>query len=182
MMGAMRLPALATVVVLAVAGLTGCSDEPEPYQDGAQSVPLAGLGSEIDAAGVQVLSPDAPSAASAAEVVAALEDAGLAGASADTDLAQVGDDVAIDGTGTAGLLALAGPGGTKAGSAVVLVFTGPDAAAVFAAADRPVFSDRKADGARVELLSGNLAAYAADASTGARVRTALDALRGAPTP
>ena len=175
MMAPMRLPVIA--VVLAVAwGATGCSDEPPPYEDGAQGVPLAGLGPELESAGVDVLVADRPQEATPDQVVAALGDAGVADAVA-ADLADDLPALAVDGDGTAGLLALVGPDpGAERVTTVVLVFTSPEAAAVYAAGEPEVFSDTALEGRRTDVLSGNLAAYAVGTGSSTRARRALSAL------
>ncbi|MFB9314237.1 hypothetical protein [Nocardioides plantarum] len=171
----MRLPVVAVVLALAW-GATGCSDEPPPYEDGAQGVPLAGLGPELDAAGVDVVVADRPQDATSDQVVAAVEDAGVADVSAaapDDDLPAL----AVDGGGTAGLLALVGPDpGAEKVTTVVLVFASPEAAAVYAAGDPEVFGDAALETRRTDLLSGNLAAYAVGTGSTTRVRQALEAL------
>lgn len=174
-----RLPALAAAVVLAAA-LTGCGGEDPPYDDGSQSVPLAGLSVQIEDAGVEVVAPERPADARPDRVVTALEDADVASPAeiaVDSDPADV---LAFDPTATAGLLGVVGD---DPGTTLALVFTTPDAAAVFAAADPEVFSDAAVDRSREAYLAGNVVGYATpDADGATRLRTALESLVGAGTP
>ncbi|WP_148615229.1 hypothetical protein [Nocardioides rubriscoriae] len=168
----MRLPVLALVAALAL-GATACSnEEPAPYDDGRQGVPLAGLGPEIEDAGVEVLAAATPDAATTDDVVPALADAQV-----DSPTTDVREDVlAFDPAATAGLLGIV----TDApGSTVVLVFATPDNAAVFAADDPTVFGDPDVESERAAFLAGNLVGYAADDSgRPVRLRRALNALGG----
>lgn len=175
-MSRMRLPVLGPVLALAgVLVLGACASEaPVVVDDGAQVVPLAGLGPQVESAGVDVVAADVPADATADDVESALGDAGLA-TPVVTRVADVADNTfAFDPAQAAGLTAVV----TDApGTAVVLVFAAPSAAAVFAASDPDVFTDASADDGRTSLLSGNLVAYASARS--AKVRRALEALGGA---
>lgn len=161
------LRAAAVIGVLAL-GTGACSGEEPPYDDGGQGLPLAGLGSQIEDAGVEVLSPGTPSSADVDEVESALTEADVASPTTEG----VDDVVAFDPERTAGLLDVVADG---AGTTVVLVFTTPDAAAVFAAGDPEVFGDAQAEGGREALLSGNLVGYAAGDGA-ADLRDALESL------
>lgn len=175
----MRRLLLPALLVVAAGALAGCGDEEVLVDDGTQGVPLAGLGPQVEDAGVEVLDAEAPAGAAPEEVVAALEEAEVAGPDA-TRPADVAEGfVAFDPTATAGLLSVVGD---DAGTAVVLVFADPSSAAVFAAEDPEVFTDAATEGSRAAYLSGNLVAYAASAGDADdAVRTALDALDGGPT-
>ena len=172
------LPVLARLTVLAALalGASGCSGEEPLLDDGTQAVPLAGLGPDIEAAGVTVIEEASPVAATTDEVVAALVDLEVV-----TPEAVTGDEssevLALDPDATAGLVGhvVDGPGTT-----VVLVFSGPPAAAVFAASDPEVFADDALEPDRAAYLTGNLVGYAGFAGpqdgTVARLRSALSAL------
>ncbi|MCW2816946.1 MAG: hypothetical protein JWN84_4401 [Nocardioides sp.] len=165
-----RLLRTSAVLGVLALGAGACSGEEPPYDDGGQGLPLAGLGSQIEDAGVDVVSPGTPSSASTDEVVDALTEADVASA----DVVDDGADeiVAFDPERTAGLLDVVADG---PGTTVVLVFTTPDAAAVFAAGDPEVFADAQAEAARDALLSGNLVGYASGDGS-ADLRTALESL------
>ncbi len=177
MMSRVRLSALALLAVLAV-GTTGCSsEEPPPLDDGSQTVPLAGLGPQVEDAGVEVLSTDMPVAVTTDEVVGALEDAGVTGPAAAAPEGEDDSVVAFDPTATAGLLGLVLD---EPGSTLVLVFATPEGAAVFAAGDPEVFADAASEDGRKAFLAGNLVGYAAtDDGRPVRLRRALNSLGGA---
>lgn len=168
---------LPSVVLAAVLGLAvGCGGEEPIVDDGTQGVPLAGLGAELEEAEVEVVGADTPAGAGAGEVVDALVRSAVVGPEA-TRPADVADDVvAFDPTATAGLLSVVTD---EPGATVVLVFTDPSAAAVFAAGDPEVFTDAATEETRVAYLAGNLVGYASsDDAQPARVRRGLDALDG----
>lgn len=172
-----RSPLLLTALTSAALVLSACGGQGGAYEDGTQTVPLAGLGAEIDAAGVEVLAADTPSGATDDAVADALTDAKVVSPLA----ARPGDDaaakvVAFDPTATAGLLSLVVDGPE---STVVLVFASADSAAVFAAADPDVFADTVVETSRKGYLTGNLVGYAGDDSgRPTRLRRALNALGG----
>ncbi|MEO9324085.1 hypothetical protein ABFT23_11375 [Nocardioides sp. C4-1] len=169
------LPALALAVAL-VLGTSACGEEgPRGGDAGSgQGVPLAGVGRQVAAAGVEVISADAPSGATGTQVSTALDDAGAT--VADDAVLRPGDlalPLGVDGTATAGLVAAVLPDPTS-GSVAVLVFATPSAAAVFAS-EPPSALEAGTD--RRLLLAGNLVAVS-DRGGIAAVRTALDALAG----
>lgn len=170
-----RLPL--AVVLAAVLGLAvGCGGEEPVVDDGTQGVPLAGLGPQLESADVEVVGAETPAAATDDEVVVALERSQVLGPEAARPADVADDVVAFDPTATAGLLSLVSD---DVGGAVVLVFTDPSAAAVFAAGDPEVFTDAAVEEARAAYLAGNVVGYASSADDHpARVRRALDALDG----
>ena len=90
------------------------------------------------------------------------------------------DVLAFDPTATAGLLDVVGD---DPGTTLALVFTTPDAAAVFAAADPEVFSDAAVERSREAYLAGNVVGYATPDGDGAtRLRAALESLVGPAAP
>jgi hypothetical protein len=173
-----RLRVLPVLVVLALGATAGCSEEEPVPDDGSQAVPLAGLGAQLDADGVDVVSADVPDLATADEVTQALDDAGVASPEASTpDSGTTDDALALEPTATAGLLSLVADGQE---TTVVLVFTDPSAAAVFAAGDPDVFDDTALEETREAFLSGNLVGYTGPArGRPARLRAALETLAGA---
>lgn len=161
--------------------LGACSGEAGPVDDGSYSSLQAGAPAVLGELGVALVSPDQPVLADPNDVVAVLASRRL---EAETYAVRDVDGLALDPEKVAGLFAMAGnlesPAG-KDGRFVVLSFTGPEAALVFAESDSEIFDDADLEADRSAYFSGNLVAYYAPEQTNDatdRFRAALDALAG----
>lgn len=172
-----RCAVLPPIVLAAVVGLTGCSGEAGPVDDGTYSALQAGAPDALGALGVDVISLEQPAAATPGDVVAALRDASL---EARTYPIGAVEGLALDPERVGGLLGLSGAAGSAdAGRYVVLSFDGVDAAVLFAQGDAEIFGDADAESARTAYFSGNLVGYYAPgegADAGDDFRDALAAL------
>lgn len=158
-----RLPAAGLALAVAVT-LQGCGGDEGPVDDGGQAVvDLIGL----EEAGIAVVDPASPAAATTAQVEAALTEAGAAELAVGTP-ADAGDLLGLD-QRIAGLLGTVSEAGL-----VVLVFDDPPSAAVFAASAPPVRLQGSAGGPEGS-LAGNLVAYASP-DLAEQAATALSAL------
>jgi len=172
-----RCAALPPIVLAAVLGLTGCSGEAGPVDDGTYSALQAGAPDALDALGVDLVSLERPAAAAPGDVVAALEAESL-----DAETYSVGtvDGLTLDPERVGGLLGLAGAADpADGGHYVVLSFDGVDAAVLFAQGDAEIFDDAEAESSRSAYFSGNLVGYYAPGEgddTSDRFRAALTAL------
>lgn len=169
------------VLVVAVGlGAGACSGESGPVDDGTFSSLRAGAPDLLDGAGVDLLSPDTPAAASAVQVAAALESRGF-----DAEIVRESfmDGVVLEPERIAGLIGLVGDGDARRGSGrfLVLAFADIESAVVFAVSGPEVFADADLESERTTYFSGNLVAYYApegnDDATD-RFRGVLEVLAG----
>ena len=172
-----RCAVLPPIVLTAVVGLTGCSGEAGPVDDGTYSALQAGAPDALNALGVDLVSLERPATATPDDVVAALEAESL-----DAETYPVGtvDGLVLEPERVGGLLGLAGAADSgDAGRHVVLCFDGVDAAVLFAQGDAEIFDDAAAESARTAYFSGNLVGYYAPGEgddESDRFRDALTAL------
>jgi len=173
------LAATACLVVVLAPLLTACGEEEPLPQDPTDSSLRAGAPAALDAAGVDVVSLDEPSAPTADDVRGALRDAGLDADPLDPSDDSVSDVVSLDPDRLVGGPDLVGDVGD--GPYVAVVFTDAEDAWVFAESEPTVFADDSAERDRAAYLAGPVVAFVAgDAGPdrGTDVRRALADLAG----